>query len=482
MMKKRLLFGFVFATVLLSSCDDTTETLGNTLTSSADLLDLSDTTFNVSTRSIIVDSVLSKSTYSYLGHIKDPETGIYIKSNYMSQFSVLESLDGSSLLPNEADIISRKNGKVIADSCQLQIYFYSSVGDSLNPMRLTVHEMEKPMREDTTYYTNYSPKDLLRKDNDAIKINKLYTTVDLTLKDSLRGQIVDKTNMESVFIPLNSKYKDKNGNEYENYGTYIIQMYYSHPEYFKNAYTFIHNVCPGFYIESSDGLGVMSEVYLTELAIYYKYKDEDNETQGSLLLSGTKEVLQTTNIINDRNAIARCVADNSCTYLNTPAGIFTEVTLPIDKIYSGHERDNISSAKIAFNHLNTKDPSFVPNYILMLPKDDMYKFFENNELPDSKKSYMATYSSSNNTYTFNNISMLISSMYEAKLNGTATENWNKVVLVPIAITTNSTSSSSSSAITNISNEMLLKSVRLVGGEANQRQPVTISIIYNKFGE
>lgn len=144
-------------------------------------------------------------------------------------------------------------------------------------MKLTAFEMGTPMREDTTYYTNFNPEKLLRKDSHALKVNKVYTPVDLNIKDSLRNLIVNKTNMEVVIVPLNGKYQDRSGRDYDNYGTYIMRMFYEHPEYFKNSYTFIHNVCPGFYIKSTDGLGVMSEVYMTELAIFYKYKDEDKE-------------------------------------------------------------------------------------------------------------------------------------------------------------------------------------------------------------
>ena len=56
------------------------------------------------------------------------------------------------------------------------------------------------------------------------------------------------------------------------------------------------------------------------------------------------------------------------------------------------------------------------------------------------------------------------------------ENWNKVVLIPVQVTTSSTSSSST--ITSIANEMNINSVRLVGGSANKHTPIRISVIYN----
>jgi hypothetical protein len=484
MMNIRQLFCIAIAAVCFSACDDTTDTLGNSLTNDVDKFDIIPDTFNVTTKSIIIDSVLSSSQYSYLGHIKDPETKTYVTSNYTTQFAVLESFDDSKLLPEQDSIVSRnEHNAIIADSCKLNIYFYSSIGDSLNPMRLTVHEMAQPIKEGIPYYTNYNPETagLLRTDANAIKKSKTYTPVDLNLSDSVRYKIVDKTNMESVSIPLNEPYIDAAGNQYENYGTYIMRKYFDNPDDFKNSYNFIHNVCPGFYIKSTDGLGVMSEVYLTELALYYKYLN-DSTYNGTLLLSGTEEVMQTTNIVNDRKTIDRLAADNTCTYIKAPAGIFTEVTIPVEEIKLNHEKDTISSAKIVFNAMNDatdEDYAFgKPQNLLMVHKDSLYEFFERKELPNYKTSFVASYNSSYNTYTFNNISTLISAMYEARMSGKASEDWNKVVLVPISITRNS--SSTASSVTNVSNEMSLKSTRLVGGKDNPRNPIKISVIYNRF--
>ncbi len=485
-MKANFLIGAAIACIALLSCDDTTDTLGNSLTSEADHFEVLTDTFFVSSRSIMADSVLSRNQYSYLGHVKDPETGTYITSHYTTQFAIMEALDGTAFLPDEDSIASFEDGLIVADSCRLQIYFYSSIGDSLNSMRLTVQEMSKPIEENKLYYTNFDPAEegMLRNDGREIKKNKVYTTLDMNLSDSLRALIVDKTNMESVYIPLNDTYYDIDGNMYKNYGTYLMRKYYENPDNFKNSYNFIHNICPGFYIQSTDGIGVMSEVYLTELVFYFKYISEDSVVNGTILLSGTEEVMQTTRIIIDKEQLEELAADNTCTHLKAPAGIFTEVTLPVDEIKYNHENDTISSARIMFSCLNpTSDDSFdAPDYVLMLPKDSLYSFFENKDLPDNITSFISSYDSDYNNYTFYNISNMITQMYNAGKSTNPSDNWNKVVLVPVSISTTSSSSSSSTSITNVSNEMSLKSVRLVGGEANSHSPITISVIYNRLTE
>ena len=160
----------------------------------------------------------------------------------------------------------------------------------------------------------------------------------------------------------------------------------------------------------------------------------------------------------------------------------TEVTLPVDDIKRGHENDTIASAKVIFRSMNEiSDYSDLllqePKHLLMIERDSLYSFFENRQLPNNITSYLATYSSSKNSYTFNNISGLVNHMYA---NRNKNVNWNKAVLIPVQITTTSSSSSSSSStVASVSNEMKVTSVRLVGGSNNRHEPVRISVVYSK---
>ncbi len=484
-MKIKQLAVFAFVGAMIAACTDTTDTIGNSLTDTTDRLDISTDTFEVSTRSIAVDSVLSRSIYNYLGHIKDPETGTYVTSNYTTQFTVLENIYGNSeYLPAQDSIVSRKDGQVVADSCRLRIFVKSYEGDSLNPMKLAVCEMATPVEEGQSYYTNFNPeaKGMLRTDGKQIRKNKVYTVMDLNLSDSMRNSIVANGSTKPITISLDDEYTDRNGQKYDNYGTYIMRKFYENKAYFKNSYSFAHNVCPGFYIKSTDGLGVICEVYMTELQVYYRYTETDSTINGLIRMAGTEEVMQTNTIINDKERTKQLAEEDTCTYMKAPAGIFTEVTLPIEEIMYGHESDTLSSAKVVFTRLNptNADNSFgEPTSVMILPKDSLYSFFENKDLPDNIRTYLATYDNTRNTYTFNNIAGLVSAMYKAKRDGkSATDSWNKAVLVPVAVTKNT--SSSSTTITNVSNEMALKSTKLAGGANNRHKKIEISVVYNKF--
>lgn len=485
-----IMAGIAMMTIAISSCDDTTSYMGNSLTSATDQFSISTDTFNVFTRSIMADSVLGRSSYSYLGRIKDPETGSYITGDYMTQFNILENASKGIFSPQSQIISKDDEGQIIADSCYIRIFIDDFIGDSLTAMKMNIIELAKPMEEDRLYYTNFDPdkEGYLRKDG-GIKKSVVFSISDLTLSDSLRSINQSANYYENVTIPLNDFYTDKAGNHYNNYGTYLMRQYFSHPEYYKNSLAFRNNVCPGFYFQTIDGLGMMSEVERTQIVLYYRYKDSSGTEQvGTTSFNGTDEVLQTTHFTSDRENLERLVADETCTYLKAPDGIYTEIQLPIDDIkltqkpdgsIVDHMNDTITQAKIVFYRMNdtselSDDILEEPDDMLLLMRDSLYSFFENRELPNNITSYLATYNYSKNSYTFNNISGLINKMYANK---GKTENWDKVVLVPVDVSYSS--SSTASSVSTVSNAMRATSVKLVGGRLNPHAPVRISVVYSK---
>lgn len=470
----------IMSCITIASCDDTTDSIGNSLTDNMDMLKVTTDTFNVATRSIVADSVLSRSTTGYLGKIRDIETENYITGDFMAQFSTLENYK----LPEKDSIVSLQDGEVIADSCSIRLFYTDYYGDSLATMNITAYEMNEPMKEGVKYYSNFDPiaEGLIR--NDGMKVNKTYTLTDLSISDEDRAD--ESSYTPNIKINLNKPYTDKNGVTYNNYGTYIMRMYYEDPDRFKNSYNFIHEVCPGFYFKTNDGIGSMAYITVSQLNIYFRYLN-DSTYVGTTSFSATEEVLQTTNISNDKQNIADLANDNTCTYLKTPAGIFTEITLPVDEITENHSNDTINTAKISLTRINnnTHDEYSLsaPSTLLMIPKDSLYTFFENGDNVDYKKSFIATYSSSTNQYTFNNISGMITYMADIKKKGLAENSswlnehpdWNKVVVIPVSVTTNS-----SSQIVKIVHDMSLTSTKLVGGSENPYEPIKINVIYSKF--
>lgn len=476
-MRNWIMVGIALLTAAISSCSEDTSTLGYSLTSDVDRFTIETDTFDITTRSIAAGSVLSRNAYSYLGRIKDPETGTYIKCDYTMQFSLLES-EVNSLFKSSESIFGRdENDQPIVDSCNVHILINTYQGDSLTAMKLALMELNKPMKSTDAIYTDYDPEaaGIVRTDVGAVRSEKVYSASDLTLSDSMRNVYRTGKYFAYVKVPLNKEYIDKDGKKYNNYGTYIMRKYYENASYFKNFNSFIRNVCPGFYIKSTDGQGIIIEVAFTQLNIYYRYKSDDVVYSASCSLNSTDEVLKATHISYDKTGIDKLVENDTCTYLKTPAGIYTEVTLPIDDIKKGHENDTITSAKVTFTRMRPRsDLSEVvleePTRVLLIEKDSLKSFFEDNGTPDNMKAYLATYNSNQKTYSFNNLSYMINRMYARK---GQSENWNKAVLIPVEVQSNSSSTASG-----IANEMNVNSIRLVGGAANRHAPIRMSVIYN----
>ena len=479
----RLLTVLVIAALTFAACDDTTEGIGGSITNKIDNINISNSAFNVTTKSIVAGAVLSRNNTGLIGKMKDPETGNYVKGDYMTQLSVLPTFSVDTL-----DYIKQANkGSIEADSCYLLVSYNASYGDTIAPMKVTAYEMTKPMAEDKEYYSDY----------DAFKEGWVSEN---NQHWSSNYNLSNTSDVKNFKIYLNKEYK-KDGKTYKNYGSYIMQTYAEHPEYFKTNYKFLHNVCPGFYIKNVGGTGNMAKIWNTELIFYWKktIKAKDGVTDSTGIgynrFDGTEEVLQLNKIENDTENLKKLASQEDWTYLKSPAGIFTEVTLPIDDIMKGHEKDTLNTATISFPRLNNENEDnpynfATPSTILMVQKDSLQSFFEKSKLADNRTSYTASYSSTGtykNAYTFQNIANLVSAMYKNKGKG---ENWNKVVLVPVNVIT--TTQGYTTVISKINHDMSLASTRLIVGTDDPDKdytkdkvasgPIRIKVIYSKFKE
>ena len=488
-MKLFKLTAFFVAALTMVACDDTTDTIGSSTTNKVDNISISDATYNVVTQSLVADSVLSKTNNGIIGKVRDPETGTYLTADYMTQLVPLRSFGTDTL----QYIKNANNGVVRADSCFLLVSYQSTYGDTLAPMKVTAYEMSAAIPEDKNYYSNFNPMEENSKDGTPyVKESNMHSSTTYTLSK----------NDGNFKIYLNKPYT-KDGKTYDNYGTYVMQTFAEHPEYFKSNYEFMKHVCPGFFIKHEGGIGNVANIWNTELQFYWtrkkSVKASDGVTDSTVVgyglnrFDGTEEVLQTNKIANDKNSIKKLAAEENCTYLKSPAGIFTEVILPVEEIMNGHENDTLNTATVSFPRINNEvsndEYTFdVPQYILMIPKDSLYSFFENDDLVNNRTSYYASYSSTSgkNGYTFNNISNLISAMYANK---GKSENWNKAVLVPISLST--VTENSQTIISKINHNMSLTSTRLVKGTddyatTNGKEvpsgPIQIKVIYSKFND
>ena len=195
----RLLTVLVIAALTFAACDDTTEEIGGSITNKIDNINISDSAFNVTTKSIVAGAVLSRNNTGLIGKMKDPETGNYVKGDYMTQLSVLPTFDVDTL-----DYIKQaNNGSIEADSCYLLISYNASYGDTIAPMKVTAYEMTEPMAEDQEYYSDY----------DAFKEGWVSEN---NQHWSSNYNLSNTSDVKNFKIYLNKEYK-KDGKRYKNY-------------------------------------------------------------------------------------------------------------------------------------------------------------------------------------------------------------------------------------------------------------------------
>lgn len=492
---KRLFLPLLALSVILASCDDTTEGVGSSISDINDNISVSAKVFDIASETVIIDSVISRSGTGYLGKIKDPETGAYITGNYMTQFRPLDNYE----YPEISKIVSLdKDKQPIADSCEVILFYANQYGDSTASMKCTLNEMARPMSEKETYYSSFSPRKNGYIRENGLQKSVTYSLIDFSMSESDRNDEAYK----HINIALNQPYIDKDGKTYNNYGTYVMRKYYENPKYFANAISFINNVCPGFFIESTNGVGAMANIAITQLNIYFKYlgqkKDstsvKDTVYVGMSSFSGTEEVMQKTQIVQDHSILESLASDKSCTYLKTPSGLFTKLTLPVDEVEKDHELDTLNTARVFIPRLNNsslKDYELpIPQTLLILPVYEYSSFFENKEVADYRKSFLTTYDSSTNGYKFGNIASMLTYMSNKKKSymtahpGTTDAeyerlfpDWNKAIIIPVEI--NYTTVSGQSVLTRVTHDMSLTSTRLVSGSTKDSN-IKMSVIYSTF--
>ena len=439
-------------TMALLSCDDNTDTLGVDMMPVGDLVTNEYKTYDVNTQSYAVgDSVLARTDLSYLGKYTDAETGTTVKSDFLCQFNCGENFD----LPE----------KIEKDSCvrlDLRLFISDFVGDSLASFKISVYELNKQLDPEEDYYTNIDPEKFC--DMSARPLaTKWYTISDHTITDSTRWSSDYSKNIR-VSLPTDI-------------GTKILRDYHSNPEHFANTAAWLESGNPcskGLYFKLEYGDGAMAYIDIVQFNIYFNYYDEDykKDTLGVCSFAATDAVVKASRFENSN--LDRLMDDREAAYLKTPAGIFTLATIPIEEI---NAQDTINSAKLTFTRYNdTTQEKFklsIPQTVLLVRLDDYLDgFFENYQISNSKDSYLTTFDSSTNTYVFNNVARLLTTMVEERRNGKASENWNKVLLIPVK-----TTKDSSGNIVKLNHDFNMGYTKLVGGESNK---VKMEVLYSKF--
>jgi len=477
-LSKRLLY-WAFALTLLS-CDDSTESLG--IYPQEGAISSSTATYDVISSSIANNKVPASSTTCYLGKVIDPETDKSITATFAAQFHTFENYS----FPDEARIIKTADGH-LCESIEIRLFIKSTFGDKNNPMKVEVLPLSqsKVIEESEKLYTD---TDLMQRFVDEYAkpvATKVFTATDYIMTDAQREA---SNYSDNVRIVLPQKIGDD-----------IMKAYYNDHSNFSDSWHFIRNVCAGYLFRTVGGTGTMLNLEVCNLNINFNYYEDDGTKVEALCrFSATPEVIQSTQFeSSDLTQLIDAVNGSDVTMLKTPAGICTELILPIDEICKGHENDAISRAALNLVRINNQDDDAkdddyalgIPKSLLLVRKQNVSSFFENHQLTDSEQSFTTSFISAYNSYNFDNIGDLITYCYIEKKNGMEASgmtdaeweaknpDWNHVVLVPVTVST-ATDSYGNTTPVSINQDLSLCSTKLVRGTT--ANPIKMQVIYSHF--
>ena len=513
-MKWKFLGALLAATALFAACDEDTGSLGLDMLPESDGMSAHTVSFDVMTESFLADSVFAKSSTGYVGRYTDPDFGYYeagfLTALASTEYFALPEVYRETDFDDEGNA-TQATGFMVEDKVtdvQLVVFYSSWFGDSLNACRMSAYELNTALDYDRRY-TDFDPTAYY---DPSTRLGQpvTYSAYDTTVPDSVRN--ATDSNGNPTYYPSIVFKLDP-----EEFGQKrILAPYRENPERFRGPNALAENgIFNGVYLTTDQGDGTILYVDRVDLQIQFKFyhvndstgvklkkKDGTDSTYYSMqsIFSSTKEVAQVNHFTN-REQLAAKAAEKGWTYLKSPAGIFTQATLPYDEIYSQLANDTLNAARLTFTNYrqdDTHDFAMSPSsQVLLVRKQDYVRFFENNELPDDVTSYIATLSSgSNRQYTFGNIARLVSNCINEKrqaLKATglseeaweaANPDWDKVLLIPVSVTYDSGSSTSTRVI-GIRHNLEPSYAKLQGGPERDsngklKSPLKLEVTYTHF--
>lgn len=549
-------------------CDDNTAGLGLGMFPDSDR-DINGrlTTFDATTESVHAGKIYAMSNIGYVGKFTDETFGTY-EAGFLAELNCSKGMTfpgvynyekntsfdsknkptqtmvgegGNNIDKKDIEFVKDDKGNIIGNIHTIELYLlYSSYfGDSLTASRLSVYKLggegKKELNESNAYYTDIKPEEFYNPEN--LLGTKAYTAVDLSVKDSIRNSNTYVPNVRVSFRDIMAKEIGKE---------IIKKAYKSGANFDRKA---LKEVFKGLYVKSDYGDGTILYIDQVQMNVVYKCyaidsingrilpkkvvkegESKDSTYYGYRMFTSTREVIQANSLNNDKAAIQACIDNPEWTYLKSPAGIFTQVTLPVSEIAETLQGDTLNAVKLGipiYNETNNKKFGMsVPRSVLLIRKKYKDTFFENNKLSDGITSSLFDYSSYTNSfteYTYNNITQLINDcladgereaaekeIHDKKFITVSITNpddpegdpiekrvesieewekysdWNKVVLIPVLVTKDASSSNNyygngSSQVISIQHDLKPSYARLKGGTEMIQEKIDGELQYNSDG-
>lgn len=424
------------------------QNIGGSIQPPGDIVSTDTTSFFLTTETVVVDSILYKNTTALLGEFTDAFFGT-TKAEFLAQvycplnFSFDESIQR-------------------IDSAYLYLYYNDWFGDSLALMELSVYELTKSLDHLKPYYTNINTDDYYDKSN---KIGSVTYSAGEPFSD-----IETSSNYSSIRVSIDTAFAQA-----------ILRENRNNPQFFANSRIFSDSVLHGIAISPSFGNGNLIYIEHAEFEFCYQHSYTDTsgtliDTTGASYFPVTKEVRQINKYEHpDLDGYLPLNSGDSLNYIFSPAGLFTRIVLPMDKIISKLEGKNINSARIKAVVTNLDDSEWAllpPDNLLLLNEDDIHDFFAGYSNADKLYSFLADYNRQNDLFSFD-----LSSFLQKTVRNDSSSSfipYNNLLMVPVSkVTLNSLSSTSLFLVQNI-----LPNAAKIRSARHPQKPMKLEIVYS----
>ena len=446
-----------------------------------------------------------------------PDNDIRVMSDTFAVTSQLDSCVAISLTPDsfllgecdthfgtiKADILTQlacpegfvyPGGETaVVDSICLYLYYKNWYGDGKTPLGITVYEMDKQsLQENASYPNNLQISDYCSLAESAHIVTDSKIVVPATPSDSSYSSQND-TYVPTIRIKLTDEFAQR---------FFAIKDFDSQKAFnqlFKGLY-----ICTDF--------GASNVLYINDITMTVFYHFTMNRAQlNDTIIHDTRsfyaneEVRQVNRFTypNRQSILQQYSQVKDTNYIVSPANIYTELTVQMDEIYNQIDaqlgdtaayRVYINRADLTVDVLYSDSVTGRPrdnwdtpaSYMMLIQKENMAEFFSTNKTPSDSVAIITSLSAT--TDSLSNViyqySYDLSDMLTKQIRSEQKVDQLTFVLVPVAITTNSSTGAilSVKPLQTISATRIRSANKLETSNDSTIPPMDIEVVYAGFSK
>lgn len=381
----------------ITSCEeDASSQLGSSVLQNDVEIEV-DSSFTITASAVEHNDLEVRTLLQMLGRIDAGGYGRF-ESDYVTQFLSSTAIDTTNIKKSNIDSLL----------LVMNVPSGSFFGDSVLPQGIKVFELTKNLPD--TIYSNFDPKAQGYFDASKPLATGVFNVSKFMAPDSLKEQT---NNVIALTLPKELALR-------------LYQAYLDNPAVFSKPKEFNEKVFKGLYISNGYGSGRVVGIGATVMQVYYHrdFKSESTgkdttEVKAGNWFASAPEVISN-NFLRYKPAesILKDIAAGQ-QLIVAPAGYYVKAKFPFKEILEKYQAKkkkysvvNSLKFKLPGKYITNDLKINVPENLLLIKADERRNFFAQHKLPDSKTSFTATYSESDNAYNFGDLSAYVNLLLE----------------------------------------------------------------------